>query len=350
MKKLTDTQKNIVKWICVCIILGLIIYVFRDSAGPIIDQLKKTSLKVVLLIILATLLYGVFESLITWILARQYNPNFRYRQAFGMTYFCSFYRTVTLGSGAGVAAIVYMSGNGVRASEACGMYTIEYAIHKMSIALMSAILFFMNFSFMKDKFADYKLYLIIGYAMTVVITACLVLFACATWFHKFLYALMELFNFKGKFTEQFKKIRGQCLIMEKTSKKLLHKKAMLASLVLINFVKLSCWFFIPYIVLDNMNIRASFETLVPMETLAVTAVCVMLAAVIPTPAGIGSSEFVLIGLFSGLVGAPAAGAMSLLYRFATFVFPCAIGAVVAALFGKIKKAEEIRLAKLQDEI
>jgi uncharacterized protein (TIRG00374 family) len=74
-----------------------------------------------------------------------------------------------------------------------------------------------------------------------------------------------------------------------------------------------------------------------VTSMAVAAVSVMLAAVIPAPAGIGSSEFVLIMMFGGIAGEAAAGAMSLLYRFATFVFPCLVGAVVAARFATIKR-------------
>ena len=46
------------------------------------------------------------------------------------------------------------------------------------------------------------------------------------------------------------------------------------------------------------------------------------------PAGIGSTEFVFTGLFAGIVGTGIAGSASLLYRFATFVFPFLIGVVV----------------------
>lgn len=35
MKKLTETQKSIIKWAFVLVLLGLIVYVFRDMAGPI---------------------------------------------------------------------------------------------------------------------------------------------------------------------------------------------------------------------------------------------------------------------------------------------------------------------------
>ena len=55
---------------------------------------------------------------------------------------------------------------------------------------------------------------------------------------------------------------------------------------------------------------------------------IMLAAVLPAPGGIGSTELVLTSLFAGIVGTGLAGSASLLYRFGTFVFPFMVGAVV----------------------
>ena len=279
MKKLTETQKSIIKWAFVLVLLGLIVYVFRDMAGPIAKQLVKTSPWIVVLILVATLLYGVFESTITMLFARQYNPTFTFRQAFGMTYFVSFYRTATLGSGAGVSALVYLNEYGVKTSEAFGMYMIEYAVHKLSIGIMAVILYLLHFHYMNETFAEYEAYIGIGFVATVIITICLLLFVCAGWFHQILKKLMDLV----------------------------------------------------YIVLYKSG---AFS---PDVALAITTVSVMLAAVIPTPAGIGSSEFVMIAMFGAIVGSAKAGAMALLYRFATFVFPCALGAAYAAKFAVIKQ-------------
>lgn len=331
MKKLKDGQKNLLKWAFVLIIIGLIIYVFRDMAGPIAKQLMKTSPWIIVLIILATLLYGVGESTVTMLFARQYNPSFTFRQAFGMTYFVSFYRTATLGNGAGVSALVYLNHHGVKTSEAFGMYMIEYAIHKLSIGLMAVVLYLCYYRYMDETFGQYSIYMTIGFAVTIVITSCLMLFVCAGWFHRLLKKLMNLVNFKGRFTEKFDKIKEQCDIMEVASKQLLRKGKLLVSIILLNFCKLSCWFIIPYIVLYKMG---AFS---PLLALSITAVAVMLAAVIPTPAGIGSSEFVMIAMFGAVIGGAEAGAMALLYRFATFVFPCALGAVYAGRFALGKK-------------
>ncbi len=332
--KLTKTQKNIIKWICVIGILLLIVYVFRDSAGPILAQLKKTKINIVCSIIILTILYGLCESAITWLLAKQYQKRFRYIEGLGMTYFCSFYRVATLGSGAGVAAVAYLDSCGLKASEALGMYTIEYAIHKLSTAVLSAVLFITNYSYMSHQFADYKWYMILGFAATIVITAVLMLFACAAWFHKILYFLMDKVNFRGRFTEIFEKVKAQCVIMETAAKTLLKNIRIVVGILLINMIKFCFWFAIPYVVLKSTG-KIDFYS-----SLGITSMCVMLAAVIPAPAGIGSSEFVLIALYSRLVGNDMAGAMSLLYRFATFVVPFIIGAFVALFFGKIKKRKQ----------
>ena len=74
-----------------------------------------------------------------------------------------------------------------------------------------------------------------------------------------------------------------------------------------------------------------------LEALAITSLSVMLAAVIPTPAGIGSTEIVLTMLLAEIVGTGAAGSATLLYRFATFVFPFLIGTIVVVLRRRVAK-------------
>ena len=133
MKKLSDRQKTLIKWLCVLVLVGLIIYVFRDMAGPIMSQLVKTSPVVVAAILGATLLYGVIESCITFILMRQVENNMTFFDANIMTYFVSFYRVSTLGSGTIVASTLFMKHCGIQPSKALGLYSIDYAIHKMTI-------------------------------------------------------------------------------------------------------------------------------------------------------------------------------------------------------------------------
>lgn len=101
-------KKLLAKLIFVVILLLIIWYTFKDSAEDIVEQLGKTSLTVLVAIMAATVIYHLFEAWITYSLARRYNPKFKYREAVYCAFYCSFYRLSTLGSGSGVAAIVYL--------------------------------------------------------------------------------------------------------------------------------------------------------------------------------------------------------------------------------------------------
>lgn len=332
MKKLSDRQKTLIKWLCVLALVGLIIYVFRDMAGPIMSQLVKTSPVVVAAILGATLLYGVIESCITFILMRQVENNMTFFDANIMTYFVSFYRVSTLGSGTIVASTLFMKHCGIQPSKALGLYSIDYAIHKMSICVMAVALFLANREYMLGVFGKYSSYVVLGVIATILITMAIVLFACWPPFHRFLRWLLEKADalFKGRFAKQIDSLSEQTAMMEDATRVVLKKPWLIVVVMLLDICKFACWFAIPYIVCHNlcdMNIVTS---------IGITAMSVMLAAVIPMPGGIGSSELVMTAIYSGLVGSAAAGAMALLYRFATFMFPFIIGAFTAIFFKRFK--------------
>ena len=300
-------------------------YTFRDSAKPIAEQLKQTSFQVILAICAASVLYELVEGWITYAFARHYNPGFRYLDGVESAFYCSFYRVATLGSGAGIAAIYYFHEKEIDYSKSTGMYMIEYVIHKVSIAILSVLLLIFNFGFFKQNYSSYLWMLVLGYGITVVVACFLLLFCCSTRFHRLLLWLSEKVNRKlnGKIERQKAQLAEYCGILEEATRDLLRDGRLIFTAVLKNLLKFACWYSIPYLVL-----RAECD-LTLLQGMAVMSLTAMLAAVIPSPAGIGSTEFVFTLLFSVLIGTGLAGSTSLLYRFATFVFPFLIGAVVA---------------------
>lgn len=310
----------------VVILVGIIVYTFRDSAGPILEQLKKTTPAVVAGICVMTMVYHVVEGLITMVLAKQYQPGFTWGMGITNALYCSFYRVATLGSGAGVAAIYYLNEHGVSYGQAFGLYMLQYAFHKISIALFSLLFFGLSWEYMLQHFSDYGGLLAAGYGITVVITLGLILFCCSKGFHRLLFWVLDFVNgkLKHRFDPLLSQLREQCGMMEEASKHLLKRKSTVAGVIALNILKLCFWYAIPYLVFGSEDV------ITLPQVMAVTSLSVMLAAVIPAPAGIGSTEFVFTSLFSKIVGTGMAGSASLLYRFGTFVFPFAVGAVIVA--------------------
>ena len=262
-----------------------------------------------------TVVYHCVEGVITTLLAKQYNREFTLGMGITNAFLCSFYRVATLGSGAGVAAIVYLGEHGIEYSKSFGMY-------------------------MRVHFGEYMWLLLAGYLVTLIITVVLILFSCSRQFHRMLLWVVDFFNgkTKGRFDPQAAMLHDQCQMLEDASRQLMGEKRLVAGAVGLNLIKFAFWYSIPYLIFLGQG-----EITLP-QTMAVTSLSVMLAAVIPSPAGIGSTEFVFTALFSGIVGTGLAGSASLLYRFGTFVFPFLVGAVVVIIRRiYLKKTGQARL-------
>ncbi len=314
--------KVLLNWGFAIIIIAAIIYTFRDMIGPIWQELKKTSPWVLVAISAASIIYELVEGWINYSFARKYNPEFTYWMGVESAFFISFYRTASLGSGAGVAAIYYFNEKGIIPSKGTGMYLVEYVLHKVSIAIFSAIFFVCSWTFMTGHYADYLWLLAIGYGITFVVAVVMVLACCSKKIHAWLFWLLHKLNRNGRFDDKIEMLHSQCDILEEATAELLGKKKFALIIILKDMLKFFFWYMIPYLVL------ASTGMVTPMQVLAITSVAVMLAAVIPAPAGIGSSEFVITMMYAALVGTGLAGSVSLLYRFATFVLPFVVGALV----------------------
>jgi len=319
------SKKLWAKLIFVAVLILLIIYVLRDSAGPIFKQLKNTSVWILIAVCVSSVIYHMIEAWITYSLAKRYNPGFRYVRAVGCAFYCSFYRLATLGSGSGVAAVYFLGRNGVEYSKGTGLYMIQYVVHKVSIALFSGVLFLINWHFMVMNYHEYEVYLGLAYGLTIIIAIALILVSVSRKVHELLLKLVSLLNKSGKLDSIAAKLEESCNILSDTTSELLKEKGMLFSLVLKNFIKCCFWYGIPFIVLYGTG------TITLLQSLAVCSLAVMTAAVIPTPAGIGALELIMTTLIGVVAGVDMGGATMLIYRFATFVFPFIVGGVYILL-------------------
>ena len=231
------------KWALVAVIIVIVVYTFRDSAGPVLNELKQTTFVVALGICAMAVVYHILEGFITTVLARQYQPRFRLWTGIKNAFICSFYRVATLGSGAGVAALIYLGEHGVSYSTGFGLYMTQYAVHKSSIALFSMLFFALCFPFMQAHFAEYQWLLAAGYVLTAIITLVLMLFACSVRFHKMLLSLLSFFNSKmrGRFDEPLIQLKEQCRMLEESSHVLLAKPCVMAGIAALNLIKF-CFF------------------------------------------------------------------------------------------------------------
>lgn len=173
--------------------------------------------------------------------------------------------------------------------------------------------------------------LILGYGLTAVICLVLILACVSERFHRTLAWLGRKADRKHKYEDKIMQMEGKGMLLRQETENLMKDRRDIILVLLMELVKLGCWYVIPYTILHPAGSGI-------FETACVTSLILMLAGIIPAPGGLGSTEGVFILLFSRIAGGIEAASAMLLYRFATYMVPCALGGICVIIFHKYWKA------------
>ena len=286
-KVLSPILKYLLKLLFVCLLLGILYYSFKDSMGDMLTELAGVSPQVVLSLFVTVILYHIFEGHITWLIVHKTHPEYPRLKGFCNAFYCSFYKTATLGSGSGIAGIYYLNKAGIPVPNATGMYFFQYIVHKVSMAVYSLLLFLATYGFIHASFADYQCYILLGFAGVCVIAGVLLAVATVPWMQTACNLLANRFRAKHPSWEE--KLTGaghKLALLQAESRSLLQDPILLLRLFLCNVLKFTTWYIIPWIVFCNSlggeygDLPFSF-----LQCFALTSLSQSLAGVIPTPGG-----------------------------------------------------------------
>lgn len=319
MKKIST--KQVCKMVFMAVLLAAAVYILRDSLGPAFQEIKKTDANIFILACLVSVLYSCTEGVSFTYLAKRYNRQFSLRKGIACSFYASFYRTVSLGSAPAAATVYFLNREEMNAGNALGICSVNYILHKASISLYSLIMMALCPVFLKHNYENYRWMMFAGYGITLVIVTVLVLVCVSEWFHKILINITNRFARKEKWKNRLERFRNELKNLRNVTKVMMTDWKVLLSVIGLNILKLTCWYLIPFILLRNM-MDISFVSIICMTSLTTA-----LAGVLPAPAGIGSTEFVYILLFSVVTGEVLAAYSAVLYRLLTYILPFLIGGI-----------------------
>lgn len=354
-------------------VICLAYVVLRDSWSSILSQVRQTPVHVILAAVICSFLYNCFDGCALTKLFRTTRKDFSYRQGILCSFYYSFYRTLTLGSGTVPAGIHYVSRQGIPAERSLEVFTINYIIQRITICLYFVTGFLLQWSRMKELYQDYTVYIILGVLVTIIVASALIVVCVCEPLHRVAFrgakacvrkyeqkhtgedgitektvtepatAGTDTMNRKetenggteepglrkrlrgrkklntGKLMEIIEEWENKAAIIRREAKLLLTSMRLLVEVLLFTAGKLTMWYIIPVFV---------YGTTKPAEIALVITVAAMssaLASVIPTPGGVGAVEAVFCLLFTPIVGKVSAVSGMLIYRLATFLLPVVFG-------------------------
>lgn len=326
--------------------LGLVILFFcffwKDSFGLIWQEVIKTPRLILAGALLGGALYCFFDGLALSRLLTGPGKRFPWYQGIFCSFYSSFFRVISFGSGTAAAGLYYAHRRGIPAAESLGGFTIAYAIQRIAIALYFLAGLMINWREMGRQYGAYSDCAVWGGGAACLAVAALILACTSGTLHRLVFSAAKSMVKKNEQLDWLLKREKQAATVRRESLRLLKDRKRLLLVLVFNGLKLSAWYFIP-VLLFNGGEKGQAGLLMTAASM-VTA----LAGVIPAPGGVGAVEFVFTLLFTPLTGETRAASGALIYRFATYIFPCIVGAAAAAA-AAVRPPERDRLAAGREE-
>lgn len=316
------SKKSIWKLVFLVIVIVVIWFALKDSWGDIFKEISQTSLKVMAGVFALSILYNCFDGIAVAKFVRNYDPGFAWQEGILCSFYYSFFRVITFGSGTAAAGMYYVSRKGIPVSASLGIFTLNYTIQRIAICLYFIFGFLSHLGEMSRYYGRYQSYMVLGVVLAVLVVAALIVICTWAWLHEKVFLLARLAARKDTQRKKLDEWEEKAVLVRNEAGRLLSNKRLLLEVIILNFLKLSSWYLIPAVVFQMVN---SPKLSMLMST---AAMMTAMAGVIPAPGGVGAVEFVFVLLFTPQVGSTAAASGMLIYRFSTYILPFLFGAFV----------------------
>ncbi|MGN0372777.1 MAG: YbhN family protein [Enterocloster sp.] len=307
------------------IILSLLVFlVFRKDYQKIIECLRHVSVLGVLLILSLDLGYQFLDSAARRILIHTRMPSFGMRQAAGITFLGIFGNVSTFSAGIIPMQSYYLYQYGVPAGSSIGMLVLIYVFHKITVFLYAAVMMLVHGKWIKEIMPELIRYINLGFVLCALIIIILVLICTWEALQRFGILAIEKLPDTDKWRERKETWRKNLESLYRESRNLLKNHRYCLKLILMDILKLSCLYMIPFWCMRVLELPGIGF----WKAQALSSIMVLIAGALPNVAGMGPAELSFMLLFSVCIGRVQATAALVLYRVATYFFPFLISIIV----------------------
>ncbi|WP_165006051.1 MULTISPECIES: lysylphosphatidylglycerol synthase transmembrane domain-containing protein [unclassified Enterococcus] len=321
-------------------IFAIIYYLINQSFAEIFEELLSTSLIVLAATILLGTIYQIAEGRSIQEIAKPFAPDFSTKDGFIASCYIAFYRIVSFGTGTLISEIYFYNKKGMKLSQGAGVTALHMIMYKLAVITYAVLGLIIQFSLFYSNSPSMIWFIIAGILLTIVIVAFLLVMSISLNVQVFFVSLSNRLFKSERLRNWVDTCNMQIYSLRETVQTIVQDRTALLRIYLWNMIKLVFWYVLPYLILIENHPRIDF-----LLTFSFISFSVVLSGVIPTPAGIGSFEFVYLLLFKPVVGTVDAVSSLLLYRFSSFILPFIYGFVYVIAERRRVIKEELKEVK-----
>lgn len=329
------------------VILGFTVFVLwfalKDNYESVIKLIAGMKWYWLLIILCWGLAYAWVIGMIITVFARRYKKKYTYLQGFQNALVGIFFSGITPSATGGQFAQAYIfKKQGIKFSDGASILWADFIIYQTTMMIYVTILFILRSTHYMSIIGPWFYAILLGYVVNLCVIA--VLWTMALFPKLYIRMSQTLVRILAKIhivKNKEKTLASWTLQVEGFTteiKKMHHEKKMIIKTVLLNVLRMTIQFTLPFVIANAMGIHLGFDKLV--DCLALASFVLMANAFFPVPGASGGTELVFANLYLYLVGSIAfANGIMILWRFSTYHIVLFVGAIMF-LYLKHKYNEE----------
>ncbi len=324
--------------IIILVILALAVIAFwKILYGAILELRNMRAWEVAAMAALG-ILYQFMDGFNFTTMAKVEHPEYRRLHGLECAFYTSFFRVTSFGSAPYAATAYSMYKRGIPLEEGMAISTVNYTYHKIVIAVICIGAGIVSMGTLRGLGEQYVWYFIFSLILVVPIAVFLLGICLSRKFHGFVLWLLRKMDRKHRHGGSIDRLEEQLYHMKQTARRQIRNGKGLAVMFVRHVVKQLGIYAIVYLALYD-ELQCGFWPL-----MALTAVVIAIAGVMPAPGGIGSTELAFSLLMVGLASQTKILSAALLFRFFSFYFAGLVGGIMI-LIQKMVVRSKVRRAR-----
>lgn len=336
------------------LIIGLTIlalwFALKDNYQEVMGLITSMKWYWLVVILLWGMLYSLVVGKILSIFARRNKKDYTLMQGFQNGLVGSFFSGITPSATGGQFAQAYIfKKQGIAYGDGASILWADFIVYQTTMMVYVTILFFLRFSHYMNLIGPWFFAILVGYIVNVCVIG--ILWTMALFPRLYIklsrlcvHVLAKLHIVKNK----EKTLNSWTIQVEGFTseiKKMHHEKAMIAKTVLLNILRMTIQFILPFFIARALGVHLGWDKFV--DCLALASFVLMANAFMPIPGASGGTELVFTALFTYILPTAAiASSTMILWRFATFHVVMLVGAFI---FVYLKRRFDNEKWKTEDE-
>lgn len=305
----------------------------RDNFGAIMTAIRGMKFGAVLIVLSWGLLINVVIGIGYFLLARHFKKDYKLLGGIIVAFVGTFFAGVTPSSSGGQFGQIYvLKKQGIDYNDGLSLLWADFIIYQTTMMIYVTVLFFLRFTHYVDL-NTWVWLVAAGYLVNVVVIVAL--YTMALFPNLYVWLSNKLVKILGKLhivrdperqaTVWSENVRG----FTREIKRLSHNRDLILKVGLVNVVRLTLYFSLPFVVSKALGIPLHINQLI--DVIALSSFVTMANAFIPLPGASGGTEVFFAMLFTAMLG-KLTGAVLLLWRFSSYYLPVIAGALVFLIF------------------